>query len=129
MSVSYSYSSLFVLDDYIHWLFPEEKYIWLMATMVTISIFFIIYFYIDIVLQIISYWFFGPSLTKENILTMDQERNLIRKYENIKQTASLFCGEGDIMYIKNNDNEIREARTFGNQQILDCANKIKQLIK
>ena len=125
---SYSYTSFVILDDYIHWIFPLNNYIWLMSSLLILSIFFLLYFYLDILLQVFSYYFLGPSLTNEDIVKMNIERELLKKYQLIKETSTLVCGEDNTMFI-NTNNVMTKALTFGGQPIIDCASKLLQLLK
>lgn len=79
-------------------------------------------FYLPIIIQVFSYYFLGPSLTKEDEIVMSQERDLLNEYIDVKSKYELVCTVGDVLGIKNKQTlVIIEALTLSGQTITNCS--------
>lgn len=122
MSVVHNYINYYLLDADLDTIFKDERYnviFWAEVVAIIASLF---VFYLPIIEQIISYYFLGPSLTKENIDTMNAERVLLQSYTDIKSKYEFSCTVSNTLAFKNKTtNEITEALTLSGQPIINCS--------
>lgn len=118
-----NYINYYLLEGDVDRYFKSESYgviFWAEVIAIAASV---IVFYFNTLLQIFSYYFLGPSLTKEDLDTMNQERVLLEKYNNLKSKYVLTCTTNNTLGYKNLQTQIiTEALTLSGQPVINCSN-------
>jgi hypothetical protein len=92
---------------------------WAEVVAIGISLF---VFYLDFIIQVFGYYFFGPSLTKKDRDMMEIQRALLNSYSDIKSKYILVCTTNNTLGFKEiATNIVTEALTLSNQVIPNCS--------
>lgn len=118
----HNYINYYLLNADLDSIFKEEKYSIIFWIEVVVILGSLLVFYLPIIEQIIGYYFLSPSLTKENLDTMTNEREILSSYSNIKAKYIFTCTLSNTLAFKNLEtNEITEALTLSGQTINNCS--------
>lgn len=115
---TYNYSNYYILDsDIIDRHFAKNTYSKLFYTLLICIVVSIFVFYFDVLIQVFSYYFLGPSLTKDNIVEMDKLRKSISQYVDVKNKYVYEC-VANVLNIKILETgELIVCKTLTGQQI------------
>ncbi len=120
-----NYINYYLLNSDVNRYFKSESYsiiFWAEVIAIVVSL---AVFYLPIIQQMLAYYFFGPSLTPNDLEKMAIERSLLESYNNIKTKYQLVCTVSDTLGYKNlQTNQITEAKTLSGQVVTNCSNLV-----